>query len=136
MCDVTDEAQVQSLFDEASTAAGGIDVVVNNAGLGGTADVVDMTDEQWTKVLDVTLNGTFRCTRAALRHFRRARRRRDREQRVGARLARAGRSGALRRGEGRRDGAHAVRGDRGAPSSACGSTRSRRASPCTRSWRR
>jgi 3-oxoacyl-[acyl-carrier protein] reductase len=44
--------------------------VVNNAGLGGTADLVDMTDEQWSTVLDVTLNGTFRCTRAALRHLR------------------------------------------------------------------
>jgi 3-oxoacyl-[acyl-carrier protein] reductase len=40
---------------------------VNNAGLGGQVDLVDMTDEQWTKVIDVTLNGTFRCMRAALR---------------------------------------------------------------------
>ncbi|HZJ27458.1 MAG TPA: SDR family oxidoreductase [Acidimicrobiia bacterium] len=63
VCDVTDEAQVQALFD----AAGALDVVVNNAGLGGQVDLVDMTDEQWSKVLDVTLNGTFRCTRAALR---------------------------------------------------------------------
>src|SRR5207247_1041465 len=38
-------------------------------GLGGTAPLVDMTDEQWNAVLDVTLNGTFRCTRAALRHM-------------------------------------------------------------------
>jgi 3-oxoacyl-[acyl-carrier protein] reductase len=44
--------------------------MVNNAGLGGTADLVDMTDEQWSRVLDVTLNGTFRCTRAALRQMR------------------------------------------------------------------
>ena len=42
-------------------------MLVNNAGLGGTAALVDMTDEQWSVVLDVTLNGTFRCTRAALR---------------------------------------------------------------------
>jgi 3-oxoacyl-[acyl-carrier protein] reductase len=41
--------------------------VVNNAGLGGTANLVDMTDDQWHRVVDVTLNGTFRCTRAALR---------------------------------------------------------------------
>ena len=33
---------------------------MNNAGLGGTANLVDMTDEQWSTVLDVTLNGTFR----------------------------------------------------------------------------
>ncbi|WP_128377732.1 SDR family oxidoreductase [Streptomyces cavernae] len=66
-CDVTDESQVSSLFDTAIRLHGRLDVVVNNAGLGGTAPLVDMTDEQWSKVLDVTLNGTFRCTRAALR---------------------------------------------------------------------
>ncbi|MFI5884028.1 SDR family oxidoreductase [Streptomyces sp. NPDC051554] len=69
-CDVTDEAQVQALFDAAVAAHGRLDVVVNNAGLGGTSDLADMTDEQWSKVLDVTLNGTFRCTRAALRAMR------------------------------------------------------------------
>ncbi len=66
-CDVTDEDQVDALFAAAVATHGRIDVVVNNAGLGGTADLVDMTDEQWHKVLDVTLTGTFRCTRAALR---------------------------------------------------------------------
>ncbi|MFD5425109.1 SDR family oxidoreductase [Streptomyces sp. NPDC127084] len=69
-CDVTDEAAVQALFGEAVRLHGGLDLVVNNAGLGGTAPLVDMTDEQWTRVLDVTLTGTFRCTRAALRAFR------------------------------------------------------------------
>ena len=69
-CDVTDEAAVQALFDGAITETGGLDIVINNAGLGGTANLVEMTDEQWSTVLDVTLNGTFRCTRAALRHLR------------------------------------------------------------------
>jgi 3-oxoacyl-[acyl-carrier protein] reductase len=68
-CDVTREEDVQRLFDRAATELGGIDVLVNNAGLGGTANVADMTDEQWSRVLDVTLTGTFRCTRAALRHM-------------------------------------------------------------------
>jgi 3-oxoacyl-[acyl-carrier protein] reductase len=70
-CDVTVEEDVQRLFADAAEASptGGIDVLVNNAGLGGTAPLVDMTDEQWSVVLDVTLNGTFRCTRAALRHM-------------------------------------------------------------------
>ena len=67
VCNVTDEPQVQAMFDAAVAELGGLDVLVNNAGLGGTANVVDMTDEQWLRVLDVTLNGTFRCTRAALR---------------------------------------------------------------------
>ena len=66
-CDVTDEDQVQACSPP-PTRHGRIDVVVNNAGLGGTADLVDMTDEQWARSLDVTLTGTFRCTRAALRH--------------------------------------------------------------------
>lgn len=69
-CDVTDETQVRALFDTAVRLHGRLDIVVNNAGLGGTSDLVDMTDEQWSRVLDVTLNGTFRCTRAALRLMR------------------------------------------------------------------
>ncbi|CAL9414846.1 SDR family oxidoreductase [Streptomyces sp. enrichment culture] len=69
-CDVTDETQVRALFDAALREHGRLDVVVNNAGLGGTTPLLDMTDEQWTKVLDVTLNGTFRCVRAALRRMR------------------------------------------------------------------
>ncbi|MFI5746356.1 SDR family oxidoreductase [Streptomyces sp. NPDC051644] len=71
-CDVTDETQVQALFALAEQAHGGLDIVVNNAGLGGTAELTEMTDEQWTRVLDVTLNGTFRCTRAALRSLKAA----------------------------------------------------------------
>ena len=68
-CNVTDESQVQNLFDATVDRHGRFDIVVNNAGLGGQVDVVDMTDEQWSLVLDVTLTGTFRCTRAALRHL-------------------------------------------------------------------
>jgi 3-oxoacyl-[acyl-carrier protein] reductase len=66
-CDVTDQGQVDALFEAATAEHGQLDVVVNNAGLGGTSPLVDMADEQWSRVLDVTLNGTFRCTRAALR---------------------------------------------------------------------
>ena len=68
-CDVTREADVQRLFERAVAELGHLDVLVNNAGLGGTAELAEMTDEQWSAVLDVTLNGTFRCTRAALRHM-------------------------------------------------------------------
>jgi 3-oxoacyl-[acyl-carrier protein] reductase len=66
-CDVTVEADVQRLFDQTVAAHGRVDVLVNNAGLGGTAPIVEMTDEQWSRVLDVTLTGTFRCTRAAFK---------------------------------------------------------------------
>jgi 3-oxoacyl-[acyl-carrier protein] reductase len=69
-CDVTVEAQVQYLVDATVAEYGGLDVLVNNAGLGGTANVVDMTDDQWGRVLDVTLNGTFRMMRAGMRAMR------------------------------------------------------------------
>ena len=65
-CDVTNEDSVRNLFAAANAELGGIDVLVNNAGLGGTAELHEMTDDQWSVVLDVTLNGTMRCTRAAL----------------------------------------------------------------------
>lgn len=68
-CDVTAEDEVQNLFDQAIETLGSLDVVVCNAGLGGTKNLVDMTDDEWNVVLDVTLNGTMRCTRAALRHM-------------------------------------------------------------------
>jgi 3-oxoacyl-[acyl-carrier protein] reductase len=69
LCDVTDEAQVQALVAGAIEALGHVDVLVNNAGLGGFAPVVEMSDEQWQRVLDVTLNATFRMTRAVLPHM-------------------------------------------------------------------
>lgn len=68
VCDVTQEDQVQALL-EAAERFGGVDVMVNNAGLGGTASILDMTDDQWSKVLDITLTGTFRCVRAAGRRM-------------------------------------------------------------------
>lgn len=68
-CDVTQEEQVQALIEGAAAQYGRVDVLINNAGLGGTKSIVDMTDEEWSRVLDVTLNGTFRATRAAVQRF-------------------------------------------------------------------
>ena len=68
-CDVTSEEQVQALVDGTVAEYGRLDVMINNAGLGGTRSVLEMTDDEWSRVLDVTLNGTFRCTRAALRQM-------------------------------------------------------------------
>lgn len=69
LCNVTVEDDVQALVASAADAMGGVDVWMNNAGLGGDVNLVDMTDEQWSSVLGVTLDGTMRCTRAALRHM-------------------------------------------------------------------
>ncbi|MFP1645390.1 SDR family oxidoreductase [Pontitalea aquivivens] len=66
LCNVTQEAEVQALIDAAEEKLGGIDVLINNAGLGGFRSVVEMTDAEWNMVLDVTLTGTMRMTRAAL----------------------------------------------------------------------
>lgn len=69
LCNVTKQDEVDALFETATAELGGVDIVINNAGLGGYAPLVEMTDEQWSGVLDVTLNGTFRMTRAALQHM-------------------------------------------------------------------
>ncbi len=68
-CDVTDPDGPDGLVAAAVRRFGRIDVFINNAGLGGTASVLEMTDEEWSRVLDVTLTGTFRGTRAALRQL-------------------------------------------------------------------
>jgi 3-oxoacyl-[acyl-carrier protein] reductase len=69
VCNVTDQSQVDALVAHAIEELGHVDVLINNAGLGGYARVAEMTDEQWSVVLDVTLNGTFRMTRAVLPHM-------------------------------------------------------------------
>jgi 3-oxoacyl-[acyl-carrier protein] reductase len=69
VCDVTQQDHVDALRDAAITKLGHVDVLINNAGLGGEVHVVDMTDDQWSRVLDVTLNSVFRMTRAFLPHM-------------------------------------------------------------------
>ncbi len=68
-CDVTAADGADALVAAAVRRFGRIDVFINNAGLGGTASVLEMTDDEWQRVLDVTLTGTFRGTRAALRQL-------------------------------------------------------------------
>ena len=69
VCDVTDQTQVDNLRSTAIAELGHVDVLINNAGLGGEVAVVDMTDEQWNRVIDVTLTSVMRMTRAFLPHM-------------------------------------------------------------------
>ncbi len=68
-CDVRSTEQVDALIAAAVHHFGHVDVMVNNAGLGGTGSVLELSDEDWERVVDITLTGTFRCTRAALKHM-------------------------------------------------------------------
>jgi len=69
LCDVTKQEQVDALRDAALRELGRVDVLINNAGLGGSVNLVEMSDAQWSKILDVTLTGTMRVTRAFLPHM-------------------------------------------------------------------
>jgi len=69
VCDVTNSIQVNDLISKAKEILGSIDVLINNAGLGGFSSVREMTDTQWEKVLNVSLTGTFKVSRAALNHM-------------------------------------------------------------------
>jgi len=63
--DVTDEAQVEALVDATVDEFGGLDVLVNNAGITVHAPAEEMTVEQFQRVVDVNLTGTFRCAKHA-----------------------------------------------------------------------
>lgn len=65
-CDVTRQEDVDGLVAATVQRFGRLDVMVNNAGLGGTGSILELSDEDWARVLDITLTGTFRCMRAAL----------------------------------------------------------------------
>jgi 3-oxoacyl-[acyl-carrier protein] reductase len=70
VCDVTSSAAVDELITTVAARMGRLDVLVNNAGLGGQTPVIEMTDEEWDRVLNITLTSVMRATRAALRYFR------------------------------------------------------------------
>ncbi len=68
--DVTDDASVRLAVDTAAEQLGGIDIVVNNAGVGAVGTVADNPDEQWHRVFDVNVVGMVRVSRAALPYLR------------------------------------------------------------------
>jgi len=70
--DVRDEADARRSVEETVRAFGGLDVLVNNAGVGKFANVADMTPEMFRDVIDTNLTGVFYCTRAVLPHVKSA----------------------------------------------------------------
>lgn len=69
-CDVSDDHQVRTAVDAVVERFGGIDVLVNNAGIGAVGTVEENSDKQWIRVLDVNLLGMVRLARACLPHLR------------------------------------------------------------------
>jgi NAD(P)-dependent dehydrogenase (short-subunit alcohol dehydrogenase family) len=70
-CDVSDRSTVKNLFAEALAKLGGLDVLVNNAGIAGpTCKVEEMNPEDWDRCLEICLTGQFNCVRLAVPHLR------------------------------------------------------------------
>jgi len=65
-CDVRSHEQVQRLFRDVERAAGGVDVLVNNAGIGIFAPVAELDPEDWRAVIETNLNGVFYCCHEAI----------------------------------------------------------------------
>nr|WP_207782834.1 SDR family oxidoreductase [Phytoactinopolyspora limicola] len=71
-CDVSNDASVRRAIDGVADRLDGVDVLVNNAGVGAAGTVEDNNDAEWHRVLDVNVVGIARVTRAALPHLRRS----------------------------------------------------------------
>ena len=69
--DVSDESQVEGMFERMRAELGSIDILVANAGLQRDAPIAETTLDQWNKVLSVNLTGQFLCAREAIKEFRR-----------------------------------------------------------------
>ena len=67
LCNVAVEEEVQALVEFAEENLSGVDILINNAGLGTSKTLIEMEDDEWFKVIDVTLNGTMRMTRHMMR---------------------------------------------------------------------
>ena len=68
--DVRDPDQVQTLVDRTVQRFGGLDILINNAGVGGFGEVAEQTLEEWRAIIDTNLTGVFYCCHAAIPHLR------------------------------------------------------------------
>ena len=64
--DVGDPDTVRAIFEKISTVAPGLDVLINNAGISYVGLLTDMSDEEWTRILNTNLSSSFYCSRAAI----------------------------------------------------------------------
>jgi 2-keto-3-deoxy-L-fuconate dehydrogenase len=71
-CDVSDRDAVQQAIARVADELGGIDVLVNNAGIGAQGDVTANDDDEWRRVLEVNVLGVVHCSAATLPHLRRS----------------------------------------------------------------
>jgi 2-keto-3-deoxy-L-fuconate dehydrogenase len=71
-CDITDTAAVNAAIEAVVEHYGGLDIVINNAGIGASGDIAANDDEEWHRVLDVNIVGIARVSRAALPHLRKS----------------------------------------------------------------
>ena len=69
--DVRDHLAVESVLDETVRRHGGIDIVINNAGVGWFGSVESMEHDDWRRVIDTNITGLFNCCKAAIPHLRR-----------------------------------------------------------------
>jgi 3-oxoacyl-[acyl-carrier protein] reductase len=69
-CDVRDHASVERAMRDVAAKFGGLDVLVNNAGVGIGGPIADMTFDEWNRIIDTNLTGVFHCCKAALPHLR------------------------------------------------------------------
>jgi len=68
--DVASSAEAQNMVNMAIEKLGGLDILVNNAGISIPNLLLNMTEEQWDRVIDTHLKGTFNCTQAAARYMK------------------------------------------------------------------
>ena len=70
-CDVRDAASVQRAIETVVARFGGLDVIVNNAGVGVGVPIAEMPHDEWDRIIGTNLTGVFNCCKAAIPHLRR-----------------------------------------------------------------
>lgn len=71
VCDVRDSAAVERAFDDIAGRFGGLDVLINNAGVGVGRPIADLSHDEWQRIIGINLTGVFHCCKAAIPHLRR-----------------------------------------------------------------